>query len=208
MTDYRDWGIGLSRRFRALKIWFVMRTYGIDGMKSHIWGHIQLGEFFHSLVLSREDLFHVVTKPAFAMVVLSVIPRFQQSNELPSTASASADAITKEVVDTVKSRGEIFLLGVVVGGVYAIRVLCAIPKAEEFYIRRAFDILVHTTEEVLDRHKEPERHQASEKHKPSHKPGKVFKRSKRKHSRRSPRYHSDASSKYTRPPLHKGVTTA
>ena len=156
VTDYRDWGIGLSRRFRALKIWFVMRTYGIDGMKSHIRGHIQLGELFHSLVLSRGDLFHVVAGPTFAMVVLSVVPRFQQSNGVPSAASTGADAITKEVVDTIKSRGEIFLLGVVVDGVYAIRVLCAISKAEECYIWRGFDILVRMTEEVLYRHKESE----------------------------------------------------
>ena len=152
-----------------------MRTYGIDGMKSHIRSHIRLGELFHSLVLSRKDLFHVVTEPAFALVVLSVVPRFQQTNDSTSTASASANAITKEVVDTIKSRGEIFLLGVVLSGVYAIRVRCAIPKAEEQYIRHTFEVLVRTTEEVLDRHKESEQHQILGEENPFDKHGKVIK---------------------------------
>jgi glutamate/tyrosine decarboxylase-like PLP-dependent enzyme len=61
VTDYRDWQIPLGRRFRALKIWFVMRTYGIQGFKAHIRNHIRLGELFHSLVKSRPDLFNFNT---------------------------------------------------------------------------------------------------------------------------------------------------
>ena len=44
VTDYRDWQIPLGRRFRALKIWFVMRTYGVEGLQKHIRGHIELGK--------------------------------------------------------------------------------------------------------------------------------------------------------------------
>jgi aromatic-L-amino-acid decarboxylase len=36
VIDYRDWGIPLGRRFRALKVWFVLRTYGIKGLQQHI----------------------------------------------------------------------------------------------------------------------------------------------------------------------------
>ncbi|KAL9098462.1 MAG: hypothetical protein Q9187_009660, partial [Circinaria calcarea] len=203
VTDYRDWGIGLSRRFRALKIWFVMRTYGIDGMKSHIRSHIQLGELFHSLVLSRKDLFHVVTEPAFALVVLSVVPRSQQTNNLSSAASAAANTITKEVVDTIKSRGEIFLLGVILNGIYAIRVRCSIPKAEEQYIRHTFEVLVRTTEEVLDQHMEVEQRQGSEKQDPLDKPRKAIKVPKRKQSWPSPMYDSKEFHKHSRQSMQK-----
>jgi aromatic-L-amino-acid decarboxylase len=46
VTDYRDWQIPLGRRFRSLKIWFVLRTYGINGLQAHIRKHVKLGELY------------------------------------------------------------------------------------------------------------------------------------------------------------------
>ncbi|KAK4694223.1 hypothetical protein P7C71_g3325, partial [Lecanoromycetidae sp. Uapishka_2] len=75
VTDFRHWGVPLSRRFRALKIWFVMRTYGVNGFKSYIRNHIKLGCLFSSLIASRADLFRIVTPPAYALTVISIVPR-------------------------------------------------------------------------------------------------------------------------------------
>ncbi len=63
-----------------------------------------------------------------------------------------ANALTREVYELINSRGEIFLTSAVVGGTYAIRVVSANPKAEEKYIRNAFEIIVRTAEEVLNKH--------------------------------------------------------
>ncbi|MCJ1415755.1 hypothetical protein MMC32_002088 [Xylographa parallela] len=172
VTDYRDWQIPFGRRFRALKIWFVLRTYGANGLRAHIRNHVWLGELFHSLVLSRPDLFSVPTPPAFALTVLTVIPHLKTTNgvqhEVASDAGVSdglvktngvggkhdgdvgeANAVTKEVYELINARGQIFLTSGVVNGVYAIRVVSANPKAEQKFIRRAFDIIVQTAEEVL-----------------------------------------------------------
>ena len=46
--DYRDWHIPLGRRFRALKLWFVIRHYGIEGLQSHIREHVKLSQEFAS----------------------------------------------------------------------------------------------------------------------------------------------------------------
>lgn len=56
--DYRHYGIPLSRRFRSLKLWFVMRTYGIAGLRKYIRNHIQLAALFERLV-SEDDRFEV-----------------------------------------------------------------------------------------------------------------------------------------------------
>ncbi len=172
VTDYRDWQIPLGRRFRSLKIWFVMRTYGIQGLKAHIRNHVQLGELFHSLVKSRPDLFRVLTPPAFALTVITIVPRpsspsvtaASQPNpaheaytndftpDAGSQATVDANAITKEVYELVNRQGEIFLTSSVIAGHYAIRVVSANPKAEEKYIRRAFEILEQAAESVLSSH--------------------------------------------------------
>jgi aromatic-L-amino-acid decarboxylase len=64
-------------------------------------------------------------------------------------ALIDANKLTKEVYELVNTRGEIFLTSGVIGGVYAIRVVSASPAAEERHIRRAFDILLETTLEIL-----------------------------------------------------------
>lgn len=151
VIDYRNWSISLGRRFRALKIWFVIRSYGLNGMKAHIRKTIGLGNTFADLVRGRSDLFEIVTKPAFCLTV------FRIKNPAASNGTAGAvcakdevaDGITKKVYELINSRGEIFITSTVVDGVYVIRVVSANPMAEEKYVRNAFDIIVRTTEEVL-----------------------------------------------------------
>jgi len=171
VTDYRDWQIPLGRRFRSLKIWFVLRTYGVSGLKAHIRKHIQLGEMFHGLVETRPDLFRVFTPPAFALTVLTVVPHetvqdvvgkgFTEPRISDGVAvngvllkagnqmGDHANELTKRVYEAINAAGEIFLTSSVVKGVYTIRVVSANPKADEHHLRKAFRILVETTEEKM-----------------------------------------------------------
>ncbi|RDW77181.1 aromatic-L-amino-acid decarboxylase [Coleophoma cylindrospora] len=142
VTDYRDWQIPLGRRFRSLKIWFVLRTYGVLGLQAHIRKHVKMGEFFHSLLKSRSDLFEVVTGPSFALTVFNIVPKTQGKEE--------QDKITKAVYELVNERGEIYITHSVIAGIYVIRVVSANPLAEEKYMKKAFDVLVDTTEELRD----------------------------------------------------------
>ena len=50
MIDYRDWQIQLGRRFRALKLWFVIRTYGVTGLQEVVRQHVALAQEFASWV--------------------------------------------------------------------------------------------------------------------------------------------------------------
>jgi aromatic-L-amino-acid decarboxylase len=125
-----------------LKIWFVLRTYGVKGLQAHIRKTIKLGETFADLLETRKDLFEIVTGPSFALTVFTIVPKVP--------VSEAQDKITKDVYETVNKRGEIYITSSVVGGVYVIRVVSANPLAEETYIRKAFKILVETTEELRD----------------------------------------------------------
>lgn len=173
VTDYRDWQIPLGRRFRSLKIWFVLRTYGVSGLKAHIRNHIQLGEMFHGLVKARPDLFRVFTPPAYALTVFTIVPPLLHNGAEPQdegltetamTDGVAADAslshadgqarnraneLTKKVYEKVNAGGEIFLTSSMVKDVYTIRVVSANPKADEEHLKKAFNILVDMTENVL-----------------------------------------------------------
>lgn len=166
VTDYRDWQIPLGRRFRSLKVWFVLRTYGIAGLRSHIRKGIKLGETFHSLVRSRQDLFRVVTPPAFALTVLSVkltgelyLSHVDEGLE-PGTSGGlikeewktqnQENEITREVYETIATEGQVSLTSTVVKGAYAIRVVSANELADEEHIQKAFEMLVRTAEKVQE----------------------------------------------------------
>lgn len=56
--DYRHWGIPLSRRFRSLKLWFVIRTYGLSGLRKYIRRHCELAKLFESKV-RRDPRFEI-----------------------------------------------------------------------------------------------------------------------------------------------------
>lgn len=165
VTDYRDWQIPLGRRFRALKIWFVMRSYGIEGLQNHIRKTVKIGEYFASLVRSRTDLFEIVGKPAFALTCFRVKPSILSSTSGPGNEPAEAgfappaateedleqesNTITKKINDLITDRGEIFMTSSNAAGKAFFRVVSANANAEEKYVKAAFDTIVSTTEEVL-----------------------------------------------------------
>ena len=175
VTDYRDWQIPLGRRFRALKIWFVMRSYGLDGMKAHIRKTVKIGEVFRGLVEERSDLFEIVAPPRFALTCFRVKPSvvagqkaMNGSASKPSKvmdealtgdfipnpdgqAETDANAVTKEIAELINQRGEIFITSTTATGKCMIRVVSGNPNTEEKYVRNAFDIIVKTTDEVLQR---------------------------------------------------------
>ena len=173
VTDYRDWQIPLGRRFRALKIWFVMRSYGLDGLKEHIRKTTKIGEVFKALVEERGDLFEIVAPPRFALTCFRVKPSVVAGQRAMNGSAGTeskvkdesltgdffpnpdgqpeidANAITKEIAEVINQRGEIFITSSTSAGKSMIRVVSGNPNAEERYVRNAFDIIVRATEEVL-----------------------------------------------------------
>ena len=176
VTDYRDWQIPLGRRFRALKIWFVMRTYGIEGLQAHIRKTIGIGETVKSLVEDRKDLLEITGTPRFALTCFRLAPSLFHGNTTtamngsahPSTtaaqttdpafvpptstketAEATANALTKQVADTINDRGDVFLTASSAEGKTFIRVVSGNPNAEEKYVREAFETILNVSEEVV-----------------------------------------------------------
>ncbi len=91
--DYRDWGVPLGRRFRALKLWFVLRHYGLSGLRAHIHGGLAQAELFESLVRA-DDRFEILAPRTMNLVCLAL---------------RAGDDETRELMDTLNRRGPAFL---------------------------------------------------------------------------------------------------
>ncbi len=95
VLDYRDWQIPLGRRFRALKLWWTLRFYGVEGLREHIRHHVRLAETVESWV--RADNRFVLAAPRTLSLVC-----FRLRGD-------DADARTKRLHERVNASGEAFL---------------------------------------------------------------------------------------------------
>lgn len=66
--DYMHWQVGLSRKFRALKLWFVMRSFGVEGLQAHVRKSTDLARLFESLV-NQDERFELMAQRLLGLVV-------------------------------------------------------------------------------------------------------------------------------------------
>jgi len=113
VVNYRDWGIPLGRRFRALKLWFVLRHYGAEGIQAMVREHLRLGRLFASWI-DADPAFERLAEPALALVCFRHRPA-----DLPE--GPLLDEHNRELLARVNAGGRIFLTHTLLGGRYALR---------------------------------------------------------------------------------------
>lgn len=134
VIDYRDWQVPLGRRFRALKLWFVMRCYGAEGLRAHIREHVRLAALLETLV--RDDpgrRFEIVTPRVLGLVCLRV--------------RGGSDEDSRRVLERVNQSGKAYLSHSVVPlpgrpeGAYVIRVSIGAASTREEHVRSLWELL-------------------------------------------------------------------
>jgi aromatic-L-amino-acid/L-tryptophan decarboxylase len=130
VVDYRDWQIELGRRFRALKLWFVLRWYGAEGLREHIRGHVALAQELAGWA-DADDRFEVATPHPLSLVCLR--PRW--------AADVDADVATMTLLDRLVDGGEVFLTHTTVGGSAVLRVAIGAPATTREHVQRAWTLL-------------------------------------------------------------------
>jgi aromatic-L-amino-acid decarboxylase len=130
VVDYRDWQIELGRRFRALKLWFVLRWYGAEGLREHIRGHVALAQELAARA-EADQRFDVVTSHPFSLVCLR--PRW--------AADVDADVATMTLLERLDDGGEVFLTHTTVGGQAVLRVAIGSPATTREHVDRLWALL-------------------------------------------------------------------
>lgn len=141
VTDYRNWQIPLGRRFRALKVWFVMRNYGVKGMQEYIRNGVRMSEQFAEWLKGRPDLFEIVTGPSFALTVFRI--RDQDGGE------DRMNVLTKWVYEEVNQTGRLWVTSTALDGRFVIRLMTANRLTEETHVRAAFKLIEETAERLV-----------------------------------------------------------
>jgi aromatic-L-amino-acid decarboxylase len=144
VKNLMDTGIQLGRRFRALKLWMVMRHFGADGLRERIAEHIRLARLFAGWVDASAD-FERVAPVTFSVVCFRAVPT-------ASADGAEADALNERLLELVNASGEVFLSHTRLGGRFVIRLAIGNLRTTEEHVHRAWTLLKAGLAEALRLH--------------------------------------------------------
>jgi aromatic-L-amino-acid decarboxylase len=132
VNDYSDWGIPLGRRFRALKLWFVIRSFGVKGLRSKLQDHLFLAnKFAHSIMV--HDHFELMAPVNFNLVCFRYIP--------PDLEGQALDRINEDLLHRINATGKIYLSHTRLDGRYTLRMSIAQTRVQESHVDEAWMII-------------------------------------------------------------------
>jgi aromatic-L-amino-acid decarboxylase len=117
VTNFRDWGVPLGRRFRALKLWFVLRSYGVEGLRAKLRAHLALAQELAAAVDAHPDFERLAPVPLQTVC-------FRWAPHRPDgtpPAEAALDAANRRILDAVNAGGRAFLSHTRLAGRFALR---------------------------------------------------------------------------------------
>jgi aromatic-L-amino-acid/L-tryptophan decarboxylase len=122
VIDYRDWQIQLGRRFRSLKLWFVIRHYGVEGLQYHIRRHVQLAQQFAEWV--REDKNFELAAP----VPLNLV----------CFRHTGGDEANQSIMDRLNRSGDLFLTHTKLDGKFTLRLCVGQTNTQARHVEKAW----------------------------------------------------------------------
>ncbi|XP_062096883.1 tyrosine decarboxylase-like [Humulus lupulus] len=164
VVDYKDWQIALSRRFRSLKLWMVLRSYGIEKLRGFLRSHVKMAKMFEGNVVA-DDRFEIVVPRYFANVcfrispsaistksVLSEINGTRRSNGGAAEKVLTVNEINAKLMDSINGTGRIYLTHSVVDGIYLLRFAVGASLTEESHVVTAWKVVKEHADAILSRY--------------------------------------------------------
>ncbi len=133
VTNYRDWSIPLGRRFRALKLWFVLRAYGLEGLRTRIRCHIDMARGLARKIAGEPD-FELLAEPRLALLCF----RYRPAN---TDDDRHIDELNRDLMARVNQSGEAYLSHTVIAGRFAIRFSIGQTATEQRHVDAAWELI-------------------------------------------------------------------
>ena len=126
VIDYRDWHIPLGRRFRALKLWFVIRHYGVEGLQHHIREHVRLARQFAQWIAASQDFELAAPAPL----------------NLVCFRHCAGDAFNRRMLEQLNRSGDIYLTHTLLNGQFTLRMCIGQTQTEARHVQRAWQLIL------------------------------------------------------------------
>jgi aromatic-L-amino-acid decarboxylase len=130
IINYSEWSVPLGRRFRALKIWFLIRTYGLEGLRQRLRNHINWSNQLHEKLKLEPD-FEITSAPMWSLWSFRYTP----------DGAADLDDLNLRLVNAINDDGRIYLTQTRLDGDLVIRFQAGQFETTETDVMMAFDVI-------------------------------------------------------------------
>jgi aromatic-L-amino-acid decarboxylase len=132
VIDYRDWQVPLGRRFRALKLWAVIRHYGIEGLQHHVREHVRLAQRFMGWV-DADDQFEVAAPAPLNLICFR---------------HKGGDAFNLELMEKLNASGRLYLVHTKLDGQVVLRFCVGQTYTRESHVENAWSLIRETAKSM------------------------------------------------------------
>ncbi len=130
IVNYSEWGIPLGRQFRALKLWFLLRAYGLEGLRAMIRNHVAWSRELCDKLRAAEG-FEIASEPILSLWAFRYAPK----------GAADLDALNLQLVEAINSDGRIYLTQTRLDGKVVIRFQCGQFQCTRDDVMSAYDVI-------------------------------------------------------------------
>ena len=139
VNDYRDWGIPLGRRFRALKLWFVIRNYGLQEMRKTIASHIQMAKELED-EMRQHAHFEILAPRTMNTLCFRYKPKGADEKH--------TNLLNEELLEKLNKTGRIYLTHTKLHGRYTLRLVIGQTRVEPRHVKQAWQLIQDTAHEL------------------------------------------------------------
>jgi aromatic-L-amino-acid decarboxylase len=139
VNDYRDWGVPLGRRFRALKLWSVIRSYGVEGLQQKVRYHLELAANLAEKIRSESD-FEILAPVTISVVCFRYCPEGLSGEKL--------NELNQKLNHTLNDSGKIYLTHTVLDGKYTLRMVTAQTNVTTAHVEKAWVLIRKTARQI------------------------------------------------------------
>ena len=141
VNDYRDWGVPLGRRFRALKLWFVLRSFGISGIEERLRSHIRLSGYFSEEVQKISNV-ELAMEPFLNFTSFRLHPAGMDDPQM-------LNSLNERFLEEMNRRGKLFLTHTKIRGLFTLRMLIGQTYVEQHHIELALEEIKSVSERII-----------------------------------------------------------
>jgi len=137
VINFRDWGIQLGRRFRALKLWFVIRYYGVEGLQEMLRRHLDLAQEFKEWVEQSQD-FELLAPVPLNTICFRFQPGKRSGNDL---SPKELERLNKALLDEVNRSGKIYMTHTILGDTFCLRLSIGQTQTQREHVVQAWEAI-------------------------------------------------------------------
>lgn len=138
VANHCDWGVPLGRRFRSLKLWFVMRNYGLEGLQNKLRQHIELAKWFENEIIKSPD-FTLILPRSINVVCFHFNP----------SGLKDVNIINETILNRLNATGRLYLTHTKVNQVYTLRMVIGQTNVNQQHVEKAWELIKNTAHELL-----------------------------------------------------------